>query len=346
MKQLIALSVICASAVTANAQQNLKQPDDSPSATITQTIGLTDIKVVYHRPAVKGRKVWGQLVPWNEVWRAGANENTTITFSTDVKVGGKPVKAGTYGVHMIPTQKEWTIILSHMAVAWGSYTYDQKEDALRVTVAPAASPLHEERLSYHFDNPTEASVTLALRWEKLAVPVKIEVDTPAIVMASMRAELRGQANFSWQGWNQAAQYWLRNGGDLDEAQKMADKSFAMEPTFGNMMTRAMILDKKGDTAGAAELRAKALAKASENEVNLYGYALLQQKKMDEAIAVFRKNVEAHPESWNVHDSLGEALAMKGDKAGAAASYDRAAQLVKDPAQKKRIERTLAGLRGK
>src|SRR5262249_23773337 len=164
------------------------------------------------------------------------------------------------------------------------------------------------------------------------------------VMASMRNELRGLAKFFWQGWNQAARYWLAHAGNLDEALKMADQSTQIQATFGNMMTRAAILEKKGDARNAGMLRQKALANASENEMNQYGYELLLQKKLDDAIGIFQKNVQAHPESWNVHDSLGEALRAKGDKKGAYESYAKALSMVKDPAQKKRIEHTLSELK--
>jgi DUF2911 family protein len=345
MKTVIAIFALLAP-VAASAQdrnQKLTTPDVSPAASVSQTIGLTKIDVGYHRPATNGRKVWGGVVPYGEVWRAGANENTTVTFSSAVKVAGKPLKAGTYGLHMVPTAKDWTIVFSNTASAWGSYGYNQKEDALRVTVTPHAADM-TERLQYTFDDPTDSQVTLSLRWEKLAVPIKIEVDTPQVVMASMRSELRGIPQFSWEGWNQAAQYWVNHGGNLDEAAKLADKSIQIRPMFQNRMTRAAIAEKKGDKKLAGELRAQALAKAEENDLNQYGYALLGQKKVDEAIAIFKKNVDAHPDSWNVHDSLGEALAIKGDKQAAYASYSKALSIVKDPAQKKRIETTLGQLK--
>jgi tetratricopeptide (TPR) repeat protein len=127
---------------------------------------------------------------------------------------------------------------------------------------------------------------------------------------------------------------------------MVDRSIAITPTFANLMTRATILEKKGDAAGAKDQRAKALAMANERDLNLYGYRLVAEKKLDEAITIFQRNAEAHPDSWNVHDSLGEALAQKGDKKAAVASYKRALSLAKDPAQQKRIEGVLATLQPK
>ena len=344
MKAFLATLVLFAATTAAQAQVALKLPEASPAATVSQTVGLTEITVVYHRPAVGGREVWGKLVPYGEPWRAGANENTTITLSSDVKIGGKPLPAGTYGLHMIPTAKDWTIAFSKMAAAWGSFTYDQKEDALRVTVTPRTNATSEERLSYRFDDPSETKATLVLTWEKLSVPIAIEVDTPKVVMASIRQQLRSLPGFGWQGPSQAANYWLRNGGPLDEALKLVDRSIQMNENYQNLSVRAAILEKQGNAKAAADLRAKAQTLATETDLNQAGYQLLAAKKMDEAIKVFQTNVDHHPDSWNAQDSLGEALAGKGDKPGAIAAYTKARALVKDAVQQKRIDATLAKLK--
>jgi len=339
--------LICASLfVSANAfaQAALKLPEASPAASVSQTVGLTEITVNYHRPAVAGRQVWGKLVPYGEVWRAGANENTTVTLSSDVKVGGKPLKAGTYGLHMIPTAKDWTIAFSTMSVAWGSFTYDQKEDALRVTVTPRSNATSEERLSYRFDDPSENKATLVLTWEKLSVPIAIEVETPKVVMASVRGQLRGPAGFTERGYAQAAGYWMKNGGPLDEAVKLVERSIQLKPSYQSLMLKATILEKQGNAKGAAEQRTAAMALASEGDLNQAAYQLMNDKKMDDAIKLFQQIATKYPESWNAQDSLGEALATKGDKAGATAAYTKALALVKDPVQKKRIEGVLAKLK--
>lgn len=342
----VSLALVTLNPSLGAAQQPLHLPDPSPAASLSQTVGLTEIKVSYHRPAVNGRKLWGALVPYGEVWRAGANENTTVSFSSPVKLGGKTLPAGTYGLQMIPTAKEWTIILSRMAVAWGSYGYDPKEDALRIGVTPQPGEGLEERLSYHFDNPTENTVTLSLRWERLKIAIPIEIDTPAVVMAHMRDELRGEPQFGWLAWSQAAQYWLTHGGSLDEAQQMADKSIAMRETYQNLSTRAAIAEKKGDAKLAADLKQKSLSVASEGDLNQQGYKLMGEKKYDEAIGLFKKIVADHPQSWNAHDSLAEAYLTKGDKKSAAEYYGKALPLVKDDANRKRIEQTLGRLKNK
>jgi hypothetical protein len=331
-------------AVPATAQlPPLDTPQASPAASVSQRIGLTDITVTYHRPAVNKREIWGKLVPYGETWRAGANENTTIELSTPATVGGKPVPAGTYGLHTLPGQNDWSVMLSSTNTAWGSFSYDEKEDVVRFQVQPKPADM-EERLEYRFENPTDDSVDLVLQWEKLAVSIPIKIDLNATVTASLQKQLRGLGRFGWQAWNQAAQWELQHNGDMGQALKWADQSITTQKTFANLRTKAAILEKQGDTAQAEALRADALKIANEADINLYAYGLLGQKKTDEAIAVFRKNVKDHPDSWNTYDSLGEALAAKGDKKAAIESYNKALSMTNDPVQKKRINEALAKLK--
>jgi tetratricopeptide (TPR) repeat protein len=341
-RELFALVILAAShSALGQAFSPLRVPDASPEASASQTVGVTDIKISYHRPAVNKRKVWGELVPWNEVWRAGANQNTTISFSSDVTVGGQKLAAGTYGLHMLPTEKDWTVIFSNMADAWGSFSYEPKEDAARITVTPQPAEF-QERLGYAFDDPTDTSVQAVMRWEKVKVAFPITVDTPQVVLAGIRRELRGLPRFSWQGWNQAAAYCMRAGINTDEALAWSDRSIAMNENFANLRVKAGLLEKKGDAKTAAALRARALQLATEADMNTYGYQLMGQKKMDEAIEVFRKNVKDHPASWNVYDSLAEAYANKGDKKLAAENYNKALSMAPED-QKKRIRAAIAKL---
>src|SRR5947209_15776697 len=148
--------------------------------TVEQRVGLTDITIVYHRPEVGGREIWGKTVPFGKVWRAGANENTTITFSDDVSVEGKPLAAGTYGLHTIPDKDQWAIIFSKNSTSWGSFSYDEKEDALRVIVKPHAAEAFEQ-LTYTFEDVKPESAVATLRWETLAVPFQIGGDLKADV---------------------------------------------------------------------------------------------------------------------------------------------------------------------
>jgi tetratricopeptide (TPR) repeat protein len=338
---LFALAFLAAGSAVGQVPLTLPQP--SPKATVSQTVGLTDIAITYHRPAVNKRTVWGDLVPWDQVWRAGANENTTIAFSSPVTVNGKPLAAGTYGLHMIPKKDgDWTIAFSNVNWAWGSFTYDEKEDALRVTAKPQPADF-QERLSYTFDEPTDGSVDVSLRWEEVRVPFRVEVDTPSVVMASIRRELRDLPRFSWQGWNQAAAYALRSKTNVDQAITWADRSIGMQANFNNLRTKAGLLELKGDPKAASALRDRAMQMATEADINNYGYQLLAAGKTDEAIEMFRKNVKDHPQSWNVYDSLGEGYDRKGDRKLAIENYRRALNMTQDPDQKKRIDGILKRL---
>lgn len=258
-------------AAGAQAQRQLTAPLASPYAKVMQTVGLTDLAVEYHRPAVSGRQVWGDLVPYGEVWRAGANENTVFETSTDVMIEGEPLPAGRYGLHMIPNDGEWTVIFSTVDGAWGSYSYDPSEDALRVGVTPREADA-QERLAYRFDNPDENSATLVLHWAGREVPVLVEADTRGVVLASMERELRGVAGFFPEGWDQIATYALDSGRRLDDALAWADRSIELRPQFSNRMTRAALLDALDRSDEAEAARDEAYAEASDDEVRTYARA--------------------------------------------------------------------------
>ena len=340
-----ALVLLVASTPALAQAPRLTLPEASQGATVSQRIGLTDITVTYHRPSVRKRTIWGEVVPYGQVWRAGANENTVVSFSTPVTVGGQTLQAGDYGLHMIAAAKgDWTIIFSRDASAWGSFFYDQAKDAVRLAATPAESA-HQEHLAYTFENPTPEGVVLTLRWEKLAVPIAVAVDTPAIVTDSLERELRGLAGFFWQPHAQAAQWTAQHGRDDSRALAWADKAVTLNRNYQTLSVKARILEKKGVAAEAAALRAEAMKIATEADINAYGYELLGAGRVDEAIAVFRRNVADYPKSWNVYDSLGEALAAKGDKAAAVEQYRRALDMVGDDVNRKRIQGILATLAG-
>jgi tetratricopeptide (TPR) repeat protein len=334
--------VLLAFAPAAIAQTQLVLPDPSPKASASQTVGLTEFTVTYHRPAVNKRKIWGGLVPYGDVWRAGANENTTLSASTAFTFGGKAVPAGTYGLHMLPSEGDWTVILSSQAKAWGSFSYDAKEDIVRATVKPETADF-VERLTYTFDEPTNDATALALRWERLRVAVPITIDTKQVTLESVRQQLRGLPRFSWQGWNQAASWCARNKLNLDEAMAWADRSLSMQKTFANLRTKAALVEQKGDAKAAAALRAEAMPLATEADVNNLGYQMLGEGKTAEALELFRKNVKEHPQSWNVWDSLAEGLEKAGDAKGARENYQKALAMAPED-QRKRINDVIAKLK--
>lgn len=341
----IALVAVAGLLVAASplAAQQVTVPRVSPHASVSQTIGLTEVTVDYHRPLVNDRPIWGALVPYDEVWRAGANENTTISFSHPVAIEGEPLAAGTYGLHMIPGRDRWTVAFSTNHTSWGSFHYDEGEDALRVEVRPERAP-HEEALSYSFSDVGLEGATLELRWAELRVPLRITTDTPAIVLANAEQELRGIPGFTWQGPLSAANYAYQQEIATEQALEWVDRSIANQKNIQNLALKARLLERAGRDEEARQVMAEAEAMAAtETEVNALGYMYLQAGQIDRAIEVFRRNVADHPESWNVHDSLAEALAAKGDKAAAIANYSKALEMAPD-AQKPRIEGILAGLR--
>jgi len=327
------------------AQQNLTTPRTSPYAQVIQTIGLTDLTVIYHRPGVNGRTIWGGLVPYGEVWRAGANENTTFETTDPVSIGGKILESGRYGVHILPAEKEWTVIFSDVDFAWGSFSYDEKEDIIRVKVKPETAAF-KERLQYYFDNPTTDAVDAVLHWEKIKVRLPITLDTKTIVVQEIRNQLRSLPRFFWQGWNQAANYCLQNDVNLEEAMTWVDRSITMNRNFNNLRVKAGLLEKAGQNSEAEKLIAEGIELSTENELNAYGYQLLFGGDVGKAIEIFKLNIERNPDSWNVYDSLGEAYATKGEKKLAIEYYSKAYDMVQDETQKKRIEGVLANLKAK
>ena len=302
LRFLILPCLLLATTFCSAQSTQLNLPRQSQKAVITQRIGITDITIAYHRPLVDGRKIWGGLVPYGEVWRAGANENTTITFPNDVSIEGKSLPAGTYGLHMIPGENEWTVIFSKMHTAWGSFSYKESEDALRVTVKPQTADMHNA-LTYDFDQLKPDSAEVVMSWDKVAVPFKVSVDVPKIVDASLNAQMRGLAQYTWDGWDDAATYLVDNKTDLEEALKWEDNSIQNEDRYENEMTKSRILSDMGQTAQAQRAKDKALQLASAQQLYGYGRQLQKEKKQDEAFAVFKMAAAKDPNSWLSHAGL-------------------------------------------
>lgn len=324
--------------ISLSAQQNLTLPDASQHATVMQQVGMCEIKIDYHRPGVKGRQIWGALVPYNQVWRAGANENTTISFSKDVLVDGKKVPAGTYGLHMIPTENDWTIILSNDYRAWGSFFYKEENDFMRFKIKTQSSDF-QEWLIYSFDEVTPNSSIVSLRWEKLKVPFKIEIDLHKQMLEDIAVQLTSLPGFGWQGWNQAANYCYTNDFNLEQGLEWADHSIGINKNVTNTYTKAVILNALGKKDEASKLKEEAFSGALEADVNTLGYQFLGGGKIDDAIEVFKKNTEMYPESWNVWDSLAEGYMNKGEKQLAIDNYTKALGMAPEN-QHERIKRVL------
>jgi len=288
----------------------LDLPLQSQRAEVSQRIGITDITISYHRPLVNDRKVWDSLVPYGKVWRAGANENTTITFSDAVLIEGKPLDKGTYGLHMIPNSDEWTIIFSKNSTSWGAFTYDQAEDALRVTVKPKAADMHNA-LTFDFDQLQPDSAVVELEWEKLAVPFKGSVDVHDVVEASLKKQLRNLSQYTWMSWDDAANYLLAEKVALDEALTYANKSIENEDRYDNEMTKSKVLTALNRKDEAASAQKKALDMASPLQIHMYARGLQGEKRNEEAFAIFRDNAKKHPDQWFVHSGLARMYCAQG-----------------------------------
>src|SRR5690349_9737479 len=298
--------------------QNLTIPPNggNKKASVSERLGITDVTIHYDRPGVKGRegKIWGDLIPKGFAdlgfgtskaapWRAGANENTIIEFSTPVNIEGQPLPAGKYGFFIAYDPEESTVIFSKNSSSWGSFYYDPKEDALRVKVKPKPIDKSVEWLTYAFTDETSNGATVALMWEKLKIPFKVETDYNNLQLESFRRELRSDKAFNpgWQSFNQAAQFCLQNNINLEEGMKWADDAingvFIGEKNFVTLSTKASFLKKMNRNAEADALMKEALPMGTVQQLHTYARQLLQQKKSKEAFEVFKINFDKNPNEF-------------------------------------------------
>ncbi|WP_082422456.1 DUF2911 domain-containing protein [Aquimarina longa] len=307
-----------------NAQ--LKIPEASQRAQVTQRIGITNITIDYGRPSVNNRQIWGKLVPYGynnlgfgtakaAPWRAGANSNSTIEFTHDVKVEGKDVKAGVYGLHMaIKEDGGATIILSNNATSWGSYFYDQKEDVVRVDVTTKES-VHTEMLTFSFKEVQPNSVIAVLEWEKKEIPFTITVDVKTIVLNGIKNDLRNSSGFTQTNWDRAANYAF-NAGELDQALEWINSSitgnFFSKETFANLSLKSQILVKQGKISEAMTFVDKAVALGNTSQIFRLGTGLIQLGQKDKALAISKDNVKNNDNAWPSNYGVAKAYAAIGD----------------------------------
>jgi len=222
--------------------QEIQFPKPSPKASVTQEIGLAEVTITYHSPGVKGRAIWGGLVPYDKVWRTGANNATTISFNKDVAIEGKPLKAGTYGLFTIPGKEAWTFIFSKQAKIWGTYGYKEDQDVLRVKVKASKLPHSMERMLFHFTGVTDDSAKVVLAWEKVSAAFTIKVDTKTMVSKSIE---RAMGRY-WVAPYQSANYALAND-QLENAKKWVDMSVSISATYWNSLLMAKVCHKLAKT---------------------------------------------------------------------------------------------------
>jgi len=331
---LVALAVVLCAAAAGAQILSVPPSGDNQRATVTQYIGVVGVTIDYHSPDVhapngddRRGKIWGELVPYGMTdlgfgpckecpWRAGANENTTFSVTHDVKVEGQPLPAGHYGLHMIPGKDEWTVIFSKNSTSWGSYTYDPKEDALRITVKPAKSEYHEW-LTYEFTDRRPDKATAALKWEDLQVPFTITVDNITdLHLAAIREELRNDYGFAWANWVAAAQYAMRvkRANDaLEFAEHATNPRFSGIENFQTLNTLAAAQEAAGKVAESKATREKAYAHQTATAVDLHmaGRQLLNQGKKEEALKVWELNARKNPNVWPVNVGLARGYSAAG-----------------------------------
>lgn len=338
MRRLCVLTIFATISVPIAAQTVTQPPSGAnQKAAVIQRIGLVEVRIDYSSPDVTGPagqdrsgEIWGQLVPYGLTdlgfgngnpgpWRAGANENTVFSVSHDVLVQGQPLAAGTYGLHMIAGEEEWTIVFSTNHSSWGSFFYDPAEDALRVDTKSEEAP-YREWLNYDFVDRQADQATVALHWENLRVPFTISV--PNIVdlyVDTMRDELRSAAGFTWQSWNAAVVYCLQNNTNLDEALEWAEVSittpFVGQANFTTLSTKAQVLAALGRDAEAKETMTVAVNNPGTTAQQIHGAArqLQLQGSLDDALEMFKLNAKRFgDETWPVTVGMARVYSAEGN----------------------------------
>ncbi len=305
----------------------LDLPRGSQMAKVSQRVGITDLTIVYSRPSVNGREIWGSLVPYGmnnlgfgtateSPWRAGANENTIFKTSHDITIGGKTLPAGKYGLHMVINEDNTAkVIFSKNHGAWGSYFYDPSEDVLQVDVTMKDIP-HVEQLRFEFNEVNATSAVASLNWEKKQIPFTVEVPVTDIVLADIRSKMQNQEGFNRQSWEQAANFALNNDGDLDEALGWIDAAIAgqffSQKTFNNLAIKAQILAKQGKTTDADAVMEEAMPLGTVFQIHGYGRQLIASGQKDKALEVFKWNAKSHKGEWPVDYGLARGYSAVGN----------------------------------
>jgi hypothetical protein len=244
--------------VTISAMAQVRTPRPSPNATLTQSVGLTDVTIKYSRPGVKGRTIWGGLVPYDAVWRTGANEATTITFSDDVTVDGQKLAKGTYALFTIPGRDTWKVIFNKQGEQWGAFSYDKTQDAATLTVKPETGDFREW-LTFEVPEMTTDTAKIAIRWEKIVVPFTVDTGSTAKTMANLKNAMKP----SWQMPYSAASFAFENKGSAtdQEISDWLDQSLRVNENIANLWLKARFLKRAGRDAEAKAAAQQAIAAA-------------------------------------------------------------------------------------
>jgi Protein of unknown function (DUF2911) len=258
MRSLLAIAVCSAWAVLPARDTVIRPFQASPAASVAQDLGICSVKIDYHRPAVHGRKIWGGLVPFGQVWRAGANEATTIALSEPVRVEGRDLAAGTYTFFAIPGPDQWTLIFNRVARQWGAFSYQPAQDALRVQARPHPAPA-QEYLAYTIQVSGPESLRVELAWDTLAVGFDLALAAHDRYWDYLRKALAGAGPEEWQPLNQGAAYCLRSDSHLDQGMAWIERSIAIKEGYRNLSLKAQLVKRAGRTDEARALLEKAMA---------------------------------------------------------------------------------------
>ena len=304
--------------------QNVTTPRASQAAEVSQTIGLSKITINYSRPSVRGRKIWGGIVPYGfqkinfggrgEIpWRAGANENTLFTNSHELKINGKTLPAGKHGLHLaIKEDGNVTVIFSKNNRAWGSYFYKQSEDVLRAEGKMTDSPMHVEQLMYLFEDVKRNTATVSLYWGKKKISFPIELDVKNITLASIKRQMTNLQGFNWQGALSAARYCVQNNLEMDQALAWANQSISQQSNFQNNSLKAMILMRMGKKDDAVKMVDKVMPLGTVQQLHGFGRQLIGAKMPKKALEVFEYNYKKHKNTWPVNVGLMRGYSANGN----------------------------------
>jgi tetratricopeptide (TPR) repeat protein len=240
MKKILLACLLAFGLPLAAEQDSLLLPRLSPHASVSQIVGTTTVTVEFNRPAVKGRRIWGDLVPYGEVWRAGANEATTIRFSDAVKVNGSPVPAGIYALFIIPGPEQWTFILSKRWRQFGAFEYQGKDDVLRFHTKPRAQSSSTEWLTYEITPTSRSSAYVELLWERLRVSFLVEVNVDEMVASRIRQAIARAGARDWKTYADAALYYLEQNTELDQAMTWTEKSIRIQENPTNLFLKGRL----------------------------------------------------------------------------------------------------------
>jgi hypothetical protein len=351
MKPLILFSLLTATTLAATAQMDTPPNGGNIKATVSEEVGITAITINYSRPGVKGRegKIWGTVVPYGfnapnfigqkpgSPWRAGANEATTISFEHDVKVEGNDLKAGTYALFMAMEPDSSLLIFSQQKEAWGSFFYRPEDDVLRVKVKATALDKPVERLKYEFIDHKEKSCTIAMQWERLSVPFRVDVDVDNIVLARVREQMISGKGFASGNLVHASWYFLQKNSNLEEVLGWAQRAVTGQPygqtQFENYRTLATTYEKLSRPLQADSVMNIALSMANPNQYTSYGRSLLAQKRPDRALEVLLTAQVKFGDTYAVNNALSYAYSAKGDYAKALEHATRALNQAATPQAK-------------